>query len=49
MIIDSGFNDFRRGAKHSLPGYRIGKSEGPPAAMAGTSFHEDSYGQIVSK
>ena len=38
-----------RGAKHSPPGGKFQKSEGPPVAMAESPFHSDSWGQIVSK
>ena len=38
----------KHGAKHSPPGGKFQKSEGPPVAGADTPFHKVSYGQIVS-
>ena len=37
------------GAKHFPPGGKLKKSEGPHVAMVEAPFHQDSYGQAVSK
>ena len=37
------------GAKHSYPGGKFQKSEGPTAAVVETTSHKVSYGQIVPK
>ena len=42
-------NNIGHGSKHSPPGHKFEKSEGPPVAVVDTPFHKVFFFQIVSK